>query len=380
MVTLREVLETDEFKKVKSSLAIALGRNAAGEPKAADLKKMPHLLIAGSTGSGKSIAINSLITGLLYQNTPEELKMILVDPKRVEFTPFNDIPHLLTPVITEPDKTINTLKWSLVEMERRYKMLQNAGSRDIISFNEKNPDNTLPYIVIVIDELADLMAQSAKEVEGAIVRLAQMARAVGIHLVVATQRPSVDVITGLIKANITTRMAFTVASQVDSRTIIDSAGAEKLLGKGDMLFISPEYSSKPRRMQGCLLTEKEIEEVTGFLKKNSPPQYNEEVANYAPKGLTGGVGGDGEVDDDLYDEARQTVVQAGKASASLLQRRLRVGYARAARLLDLLEDQGVIGPASGSKPRDVLVGLDSEFPAMPSGGGDSNQSSSGFNQ
>ncbi|MCA9388476.1 DUF87 domain-containing protein [Candidatus Berkelbacteria bacterium] len=367
MVTLREVLETDEFKNVKSSLTIALGRNAAGEPKAVDLKKMPHLLIAGSTGSGKSIAINSLITGLLYQNTPEELKMILVDPKRVEFTPFNDIPHLLTPVITEPDKTINTLKWSLVEMERRYKMLQDAGSRDIISFNEKNPNNTLPYIVIVIDELADLMAQSAKEVEGAIVRLAQMARAVGMHLVVATQRPSVDVITGLIKANITTRMAFTVASQIDSRTIIDSSGAEKLLGKGDMLFISPEYSSKPRRIQGCLLTEKEIEDVTGFLKKNSPPQYNEEVANYAPKGLTGGVGGDGEVDDDLFDEARQTVVQAGKASASLLQRRLRVGYARAARLLDLLEDQGVIGPASGSKPRDVLVGLDSEFPTMSSG-------------
>jgi len=371
-VTLQEVLETDSFKNQKSNLTVALGRNAAGDPMAADLRKMPHLLIAGSTGSGKSIAINSLINGLLYQNTPRDLRIILVDPKRVEFTPYNEIPHLLTPVVTEPDKTINTLKWALVEMERRYKMLQEVGSRDITSYNGKHKDAPLPYIVIVIDELADLMAQSAKEVEGAIVRLAQMARAVGIHLIVATQRPSVDVITGLIKANITTRMAFTVASQVDSRTIIDISGAEKLLGKGDMLFISPEYSSKPRRVQGCLVTEKEIKSVTDFLKQLSPPQYEEEVVNFQPKGSAGARGAAGEIDDDMYDEAKQTVIQAGKASASLLQRRCRVGYARAARLLDLLEDQGVIGPADGSKPRDVLVGMETQFPTMPD-----NDSSSG---
>ncbi len=373
-VTLREVLETEDFKAVKSSLTLALGRNAAGDPLSVDLKKMPHLLIAGSTGSGKSIAINSLITGLLYQNTPRDLRMILVDPKRVEFTPYNDIPHLLAPVVTEPDKTINILKWSLVEMERRYKMLQEVGSRDIESYNGKHKDAPLPYIVIVIDELADLMAQSAKEVEGAIVRLAQMARAVGMHLVVATQRPAVDVITGLIKANITTRMAFTVASQIDSRTIIDMAGAEKLLGKGDMLFVSPEYSSsKPRRIQGCLITEKEIKSVTDFVKSLASPQYEEEVVNFAPKGAGGAGGGDGEIDDDMYDDAKQTVIQAGKASASLLQRRLRIGYARAARLLDLLEDQGVIGPADGAKPRDVLVGMETNFPAMPSAGDQSSQ-------
>ncbi|MEK7183921.1 MAG: DNA translocase FtsK 4TM domain-containing protein [Patescibacteria group bacterium] len=363
MVTLRELLETEQAKSLKSNLSIPVGRDAAGAPIIADLKKMPHLLIAGSTGSGKSIAINSLIVGMLYQNTPSQLRMLLVDPKRVEFTQFNDIPHLLAPVITEPDKTVNTLKWALIEMERRYKRFQEVGSRDIDSYNAKFKDEQLPYIVIVIDELADLMATSAKEVEGAIVRLAQMARAVGMHLIVATQRPSVDVITGLLKANITTRVAFAVASQIDSRTIIDVAGAEKLLGRGDMLFLSSDFSNKPKRIQGCLITEKEIKNVTDFLKEQSGPQYDEEVMNYSPHGAAGGGanGGNGEIDDDMYEQAKETVINAGKASASLLQRRLRVGYARAARLLDLLEDQGVIGPADGAKPRDVLTGLDSGF-------------------
>ncbi len=377
MVTLRELLETEQAKALKSNLSIPLGRDAAGAPIIADLKKMPHLLIAGSTGSGKSIAINSLIVGLLYQNTPSQLRMLLVDPKRVEFTQFNDIPHLLAPVITEPDKTVNTLKWALIEMERRYKRFQEVGSRDIDSYNTKFKDDQLPYIVIIIDELADLMATSAKEVEGAIVRLAQMARAVGMHLIVATQRPSVDVITGLIKANITTRVAFAVASQIDSRTIIDVAGADKLLGRGDMLFVSSEFASRPKRIQGCLITEKEIKGVTEFLKDHAGPQYDDEVMNFSPRG-SGGAGSqggaDGEVDDDMYEDAKQTVIQAGKASASLLQRRLRVGYARAARLLDLLEDQGVIGPADGAKPRDVLMGMDSGFgpvasaPIQPYGG------------
>ncbi|MBI4032270.1 DNA translocase FtsK 4TM domain-containing protein [Candidatus Berkelbacteria bacterium] len=360
IVTLREVLETDQFKEVKSNLTLALGRDAAGTAIAVDLKKMPHLLIAGATGSGKSIAINTLITALLYENSPKDLRLILVDPKRVEFTPYNDVPHLLTPVVTEPDRTVNTLKWALVEMERRYHKLQEVGSRDIGSYNAKFKNEPLPYIVIVIDELADLMAQSAKEVEGSIVRLAQMARAVGIHLIVATQRPSVDVITGLIKANITTRMAFAVASQVDSRTIIDVAGADKLLGNGDMLFLSAELAGKPKRIQGSLITEKEVEAVTNFLKDQAPAQYDQEVMDFSPRGASGGPGGEGgDVDDSMYEDAKVTVVQAGKASASLLQRRLRVGYARAARLLDLLEQQGVIGPPDGAKPRDVLVGLDS---------------------
>jgi S-DNA-T family DNA segregation ATPase FtsK/SpoIIIE len=367
-VTLRELLETEQAKTIKSNLAITLGRDAAGAPVVTDLKKMPHLLIAGSTGSGKSIAINSIIVGLLYQNTPAQLRMLLVDPKRVEFTQFNDIPHLLAPVITEPDKTVNTLKWALIEMERRFRRFQEVGSRDIESYNGKFKEDQLPYIVIVIDELADLMAQSAKEVEGAIVRLAQMARAVGMHLIVATQRPSVDVITGLIKANITTRVAFAVASQIDSRTIIDVGGAEKLLGRGDMLFISSDFASRPKRVQGCLITEKEIKSVTDFLKEHAGPQYDDEVMNFSPHGIgTAGASGGaaGEIDDNMYEDAKQTVINAGKASASLLQRRLRVGYARAARLLDLLEEQGIIGPADGAKPREVLTGLDSGFgPAL----------------
>lgn len=353
-VTLREMLESEDFSKSKSRLALALGRDVAGLPISVDLEKMPHMLIAGATGAGKSIAINSIILTLLYRNSPADLRLVLVDPKRVEFTHFNGIPHLLTPVVTEPEKTVNVLRWAVAEMERRYRMFAEIGSRDIQSYNEKKKDEALPFIVVVIDELADLMAQSAKEVEGAIVRLAQMARATGIHLIVATQRPSVDVITGLIKANIATRIAFAVASQIDSRTIIDQSGAEKLLGRGDMLYLGADFANKPKRIQGVYVTEKDIDNVTNFLKSQGAADYNDEIPNFGARAAVG-AGGDGGSDDDLYNEAKQTVIQAGKASASLLQRRLRVGYARAARLLDILESQGVIGPADGARPRDVLA-------------------------
>lgn len=366
VVTLREVLEAEPYLAAKSRLALALGRDVAGEPIIVDLSKMPHLLIAGATGSGKSISINGIILTLLYRNSPADLRLILVDPKRVEFTHYNGVPHLLAPVVTEPDKTVNVLRWAVAEMERRYRMFADVGSRDISSYNEKmeksatDGETKLPSIVIVIDELADLMATSANEVEGAIVRLAQMARATGIHLIVATQRPSVDVITGLIKANIPTRIAFAVASQIDSRTIIDQAGAEKLLGRGDMLYLSADFANKPKRIQGVLVTEKEIHAVGGFLKEQGSAQYDESILSFGARGA--GPGSEEDIDDDLYTEAKQVVMQSGKASASLLQRRLRVGYARAARLLDLLESQGVIGPADGARPRDVLVGRGGDNP------------------
>lgn len=356
MVRLREILESKTFKKRKSNLTLALGRDVAGEEIVVPLESMPHLLIAGATGSGKSVCINTLILSLLYQNSPDDFRVILVDPKRVEMTPYNDIPYLLTPVITEPKKTINALKWAVSEMERRYELLSHAGKRNIASYNDSKPDDHLPYIIIIIDELADLMAVAAQEVEATITRLAQMARAVGIHLIVATQRPSVDVITGLIKANITSRIAFTVASSVDSRTILDSSGAEKLLGRGDMLFISAEYT-KPKRIQGVYVSDDEIGRVTQFLRDQGKPEFNDAVTSTRTRG------GDDETvstedEDPLLDEAKEVVVSAGKASASLLQRRLRVGYSRAARLLDILEDQGIIGPPDGSRPREVLLTME----------------------
>lgn len=356
IVRLREILESKNFKKRKSNLTLALGRDVSGEGIIVPLESMPHLLIAGATGSGKSVCINTLILSLLYQNTPDDFRMILVDPKRVEMTPYNDIPYLLTPVITEPKKTINALKWAVSEMERRYELLSHAGKRNIASYNDSKPNDHLPYIVIIIDELADLMAVAAQDVEATITRLAQMARAVGIHLIVATQRPSVDVITGLIKANITSRIAFTVASSVDSRTILDSSGAEKLLGRGDMLFISAEYT-KPKRIQGVFVSDDEISRVTQFLRDQGKPEFNEAVTETRTRG------GDDETvstedEDPLLDEAKEVVVNAGKASASLLQRRLRVGYSRAARLLDILEDQGIIGPPDGSRPREVLLTIE----------------------
>jgi DNA segregation ATPase FtsK/SpoIIIE, S-DNA-T family len=353
IVRLREVMQTTDFVNHKSKLALALGRDVAGRPNVTDLSKMPHLLIAGATGTGKSVAINSLLISLLYRNTPQDIKFILVDPKRVELNLYNGIPHLLTPSITEPDKAVNALKWAVAEMERRYKMLADAGKRNLAEYNE-GTELKVPFIVIVVDELADLMSVAQQDVEATIVRLAQMARAVGIHLVLATQRPSVEVITGLIKANITSRVAFAVASQIDSRTILDSSGAEKLLGNGDMLFISAEFT-KPRRIQGAYLGEKEVKKVVDFFKSQTGAViYNEEVIE-KPKRALGlpGMSGDGDVDDDLYEAARDEVTRAGKASASLLQRRLRVGYARAARLLDILEEKGVIGPGEGAKPREV---------------------------
>ena len=357
-VTLKEVLKAKEFRAVKSKLALALGRDVSGDPMAIDLEKMPHLLIAGSTGSGKSVCINSTICSFLFNNSPRDLRLLLVDPKRVELTNYNGIPHLLSPVITEVDKTVSALKWAVWEMERRYKMFSESGKRNIVAYNAApGPEGKLPYIVIVIDELADLMATSAKEVEGSIVRLAQMARATGMHLVIATQRPSVDVLTGLIKANITSRIAFATASQVDSRTILDLSGAEKLLGNGDMLFIGSGIN-KPKRVQGCFISDREIEELIKYLEEREEPIYDEAILSFRSGHSGSGSGrmsGDGAEEDDLYNEALETVINAGKASASLLQRRLRVGYARAARLLDILERNGAIGPADGAKPRDVLV-------------------------
>lgn len=358
MVRMRDLLLDEDVTKQKAPLTFLLGRDVNGTAGFADLAKMPHMLIAGQTGSGKSVMINSFLTSLLYRNSPSNLKLILVDPKRVELTPYNNIPHLLTPVIVEPEKCISALKWAVAEMERRYKLFAEVGKRNIIEYNGSKPEESMPYIVIVIDELADLMVLAAKDVETLIVRLAQMARATGIHLVLATQRPSVNVITGLIKANIPARIAFSVTSQIDSRTILDSAGAEKLVGRGDMLFTSPDHP-KPQRIQGVYMDEKEIHAVTKYLRDAREPQYNEEILTQPVKlggGSVGGGGADfGDADDDLFNEAADTVIRSGKASASLLQRRLRVGYARAARLLDLLEERGVVGPADGARPRDVLV-------------------------
>ncbi len=353
IVRVREVMQTKNFVDHKSKLAIALGRDVAGYPMITDLAKMPHLLIAGATGTGKSVGINSLLISLLFRNTPQDVKFIIIDPKRVELSLYNGIPHLLTPVITDHDKAVNSLKWAVAEMDRRYKLLAEVGKRNILEYNESS-GLPMHYIVIIVDELADLMAVAQADVEAAIVRLSQMARAVGIHLVLATQRPSVEIITGLIKANITSRIAFAVASQIDSRTILDSSGAEKLLGNGDMLFVSSEFN-KPKRIQGAYIGEKEVKKVVDFFKQQAGAViYNEEILE-KPKRALGipGMEDDGGDDDPLTEEAIAEVKRSGKASASLLQRRLRVGYARAARLLDILEQKGIIGPGEGAKPREV---------------------------
>lgn len=350
-VTLRELLESELFRKRKTSLEIVLGKDVSGTPRIASLPSMPHLLIAGSTGSGKTVCINTIITTLLFQNGPDMLRFILVDPKRVELPCYNDTPHLLTPVVTDVKKTLNALRWSIGEMERRFDVLAKAGKRDLRSYNEWSEEK-MPYIVIVIDELADIMATVGAEAETLIIRLAQMARAVGIHLILATQRPSVDVITGLIKANITSRIAFAVASQMDSRTILDTAGAERLVGRGDMLFVSADLS-KPVRIQGAFLSDEEIGRVVSFLKSQGEPSYTDGIVEKQSSLQGGGFVSDDE-EDDLLPEARQIIVQSGKASASLLQRRLRIGYARAARILDLLEAEGFIGPGEGAKPRRIL--------------------------
>jgi S-DNA-T family DNA segregation ATPase FtsK/SpoIIIE len=365
LVGLRDLVDSEDFKRSHYFFPYALGRDVAGFPVYVGLEKMPHMLIAGATGTGKSVAINALLMSLLYRHSPEVLKLLLIDPKRVELTLYNGIPHLITPVIVEPKKVVNALRWVVREMERRYVELSDSGSRDIFSFNARRSaaqGELMPFIVIVIDELADLMAAHGRDVEGAIVRLAQIARAVGIHLVVSTQRPSVEVITGLIKANITSRVAFQVASQVDSRTIIDMAGAEKLLGNGDMLYQAGD-TSKLRRIQGAFVSEKEVKDVVRFIKQQAEQMEGaaeeggeelkikwDEVASEATLAESEDMG------DSLFYDAKEVVAQAGKASASLLQRRLKVGYARAARLLDLLEERGIIGPGEGAKPREVFIG------------------------
>ena len=365
IVRLGSLMAYPEFTN-SGPLAFIIGRDVSGEPIVGDIDKMPHLLIAGSTGSGKSVAIHSLIISLLYKNSPKTLRFILIDPKRVELTYYNNIPHLITPVITEGRKALGVFRWAIDEMERRYEKLQSAGSRDINSFNKSYPNDALHYIVIVVDELADLMASYGRDIESSIVRLAQMARATGIHLVLSTQRPSVEVITGLIKANITSRMALQVASQVDSRTILDMAGAEKLLGGGDMLFISSELS-KPKRIQGAYISEDEMKKVADFIKENNEIAFEENKDENSPPDLdTPNPKSKGdpidfdhydknEEEDELFEEAVQIVKEAKKASASLLQRRLAVGYARAARLLDIMENRGIVGPGDGAKPREVYV-------------------------
>jgi len=357
-VRLSSMLMSPEWQKSSSPLSFAIGRDISGVPIVGDLAKMPHLLVAGQTGSGKSVMINTILTSMLYRNSPADLKLILVDPKQVELKPYDDIPHLLTPVITEPEKCISALKWAVAEMERRYKALSEVHKRDIVQYNNLKKEEGMPYIVIVIDELADLMMMAARDVEALIVRIAQKARAVGIHLVLATQRPSVDVITGLIKANVPGRIAFTTQSQVDSRTIIDQVGSEKLLGMGDMLFLTSDMP-KPKRVQGAFIDEPETAKVNDFIRMQRPPQYDDEVVSQ-PVVLNGKGGivadyGANEADDDMFRDAVGVVIENRKASTSLLQRRLRIGYGRAARLIEQMEEQGIIGQADGSRPREVLV-------------------------
>jgi S-DNA-T family DNA segregation ATPase FtsK/SpoIIIE len=378
IIRLASLLGTTEYLESHHPLFVALGRDITGTPRYSNLAKAPHMLIAGATGSGKSVAIHSIINSLLYRNSPEQLRFIMIDPKRVELTLYNSIPHLLTPVITDPKKSIAALRWLAKEMDRRYDILEAEAVRDIQSYHKnlntkassqstegEDEIETMPYIVVIIDELADIMTSYPRELEAAIVRLAQMSRAVGIHLILSTQRPSVEIITGLIKANIPSRIALQVASQIDSRTILDAAGAEKLLGAGDMLYISGEMS-KPVRLQSSFITEEELKKVVAYLAKqyadNLPSDLNlaaeEAIANSNGSGngktalFNDDFSGDGG-DDDLYEEARAAVMEAGKASASYLQRKLKVGYARAARLLDMLEEHGVIGAGSGAKPREV---------------------------
>jgi DNA segregation ATPase FtsK/SpoIIIE, S-DNA-T family len=362
VVNLRTMLTSTAMQKAKSKLTVALGLDVSGNPLVVDIAKMPHVLVAGTTGSGKSVLINSFISSLLFRASPQEVRLILIDPKRVELTGYNSIPHLLTPVIVEPEKILSALKWAMAEMDKRYKLFAERGVRNIDSYNELSGFQALPYIVIFIDELADLMMFAPVEVEDAIARLAQMARATGIHLVIATQRPSVNVITGLIKANIPCRIAFNVSSMVDSRVIIDGAGAEKLLGRGDMLYIPPDQA-KPTRIQGSFVSEKEIKKLVEFLKsRNYPVEYTEEVTNQPlplKKGGTIGTSSDGK--DGEIEDAIRLVCQFNTASASFLQRKMSIGYAKAARILDQLEEMGIVGPAEGAKPRDVLVRNAEEF-------------------
>lgn len=357
VVTLREVMESSVFQESSSKLSIAFGRDISGQAIVGNLAKMPHLLVAGATGSGKSVCINGIITSILYKAKPDEVKFLMIDPKMVELNMYNGIPHLLAPVVTDPRRASLALKKIVGEMEKRYELFSKFGTRNIEGYNnmiaEKPDGEPLPYIVVILDELADLMMVAASDVEDSICRLAQKARAAGIHLIIATQRPSVDVITGLIKANIPSRIAFGVSSQVDSRTILDMVGAEKLLGRGDMLFL-PVGASKPIRVQGAFLSDQEVEAVVGFCKNQEEATYREELVPEVEEQVEAAD----EYEDELYDQAAQIVIEAKQASVSLLQRRMRVGYARAARLIDSLEAKGVVGPYEGSKPREVLVTLE----------------------
>ncbi|MDK2949017.1 MAG: segregation ATPase FtsK/SpoIIIE, family [Patescibacteria group bacterium] len=372
VVSLREVLDTDEFKNSPAPLLMALGKDVKGTPTFADLAEMPHLLIGGTTGSGKTICLNSIILSLLYRNSPDEMKLILVDPKRVEFPIYSNLEHLLCPVIYDANQTLVTLKWLVGEMERRFTVLAEAHSRDITSYNqkmEKKGEDKLSYIILIIDELADLMSVKGKEIESYVVRLAQMSRATGIHLILATQRPSVEVITGLIKANITSRVALKVGSLVDSRTILDGSGAEKLLGKGDLLLLSKEFS-KPKRVQNPFISENEIKKVINWITdsnlaiKEEAPESLLETETEEDNSLMSELTKSAEApetqmdnfyskEDPMYEEAKRTVISSKKASTSLLQRRLGIGYARAARLMDILEERGIVGPQEGAKPREV---------------------------
>jgi S-DNA-T family DNA segregation ATPase FtsK/SpoIIIE len=365
-ISLREMLESDAYTRHSSKLAFALGKTIHGEPYVADLATMPHLLIAGSTGTGKSVGLNAMLTGILYRATPDDVRMIMVDPKRLELGMYEDIPHLMTPVVVEPKKAANALRWAVREMEERYKTLAAYGVRNIDQFNRNvraalesgdpikdgDPKRPLPFIVVVVDELADLMMVAGNEVEESICRLAQMARAVGIHLILATQRPSVDVITGLIKANLPSRISFRVSSKIDSRTILDSNGAEQLLGKGDMLFLPPA-SSRHIRLHGPYISEQESARLASFLRKQGKPVYDETITEEEKKGGPEGVEFE---KDELYDEAARIVVSTGQASISYLQRKMRIGFSRAARLVDMMEAEGLVSPGSGGKPREVLVG------------------------
>lgn len=368
VVTMREIIESSEFKQAKSKLTVALGKDIAGAAKVADIAKMPHVLIAGSTGSGKSVCINSIIISLLYKSSPADVRFLMIDPKVVELGIYNGIPHLLVPVVTDPRKAAGALGWAVTEMLKRYKLFADNSVRDLEGYNRlaqtSDELQPMPQIVIIIDELADLMMAAPNEVEDSICRLAQMARAAGMHLVIATQRPSVDVITGVIKANIPSRIAFAVSSQVDSRTILDGSGAEKLLGRGDMLFYPVGYP-KPVRVQGCFVTEKEVEQVVDFVKGKETADYDETIIEeidkqaVSEKGKSASSEGGGfDEQDDMLQAAIECVIEAGQASTSYLQRKLKLGYARAARIIDQMEEMGIVGPFEGSKPRQVLMTRD----------------------
>ncbi len=356
IVRLREVIDSDAFRNFPAKTAFALGKDITGTPIVTDISKMPHALIAGATGSGKSVCINALVTSIIYKADPNEVKFIMIDPKVVELSVYNGIPHLLIPVVTDPRKAAGALNWAVQEMTKRYKMFADNNVRDIKGYNELaeiQGEKKLEQIIIIVDELSDLMMVAPRDVEDSICRLAQMARAAGMHLVIATQRPSVDVITGVIKANVPSRIAFAVSSQIDSRTILDMGGAEKLLGKGDMLFL-PMGASKPTRIQGAFISDKEVERIVEFVKQ-SEVKYDEDVMEKIENGNTGERDNDGGDADELLPQAIEIVVEAGQASASLLQRRLKVGYSRAGRLVDQLEARGIIGPHEGAKPRAVLI-------------------------